>query len=91
MFDLKTDPKECVNVHRKKKYKVRYKRGTCKVGGIKEPLAIQSTFEIFDLIQEKFFELKEKLFQWQKSTYDPWQQDLCDKTFCEIIYFIFFV
>ncbi|XP_046648750.1 N-sulphoglucosamine sulphohydrolase-like isoform X2 [Daphnia pulicaria] len=42
MFDLKTDPKECVNVHRKKKYK------------------------------EKFFELKEKLFQWQKSTYDPW-------------------
>lgn len=50
MFDLKTDPKECVNVHRKKKYKVRYKRGTCKVGGIKEPLAIESTFEIFDLI-----------------------------------------
>nr|CAH0102394.1 unnamed protein product [Daphnia galeata] len=42
MFDLKTDPKECVNVHRKKKYK------------------------------EKFSELKEKLFQWQKSTYDPW-------------------
>lgn len=23
MFDLKTDPKECVNVHRKKKYKVK--------------------------------------------------------------------
>ncbi|KAK4011951.1 hypothetical protein OUZ56_021056 [Daphnia magna] len=42
MFDLKEDPKECVNLHRKKKYR------------------------------EIFVELKEKLFMWQKSTYDPW-------------------